>query len=66
MKIRITLHRREIRWERHTAPADTIVRVFTDVDEALNWFLHDSYFEEPYTVKAVWERIEEHDDHESM
>jgi hypothetical protein len=51
--IRITLERpgREAGRER------VLVREFDDHYEAASWFIHDSYFEQPYTAKAVWEVV---------
>jgi hypothetical protein len=51
--IRITLERpgREGGRER------VLVREFDDHYEAASWFIHDSYFEQPYTAKATWEVV---------
>ncbi len=57
--IRITLTRREwVSWASEKVPEKTIVKEFKDRAAAANWFVSDSYFDEPYTVKAVWEVIE--------
>jgi len=36
-----------------------IEREFDDEYEAANWFINDSYFEQPFTELAVWERFED-------
>lgn len=58
--IRITLEMDE--WTTYQTgtviPAKTIVREFSDEEQALNWFVQDSYFAETYTRKATWERID--------
>ena len=60
MKIRITLERRHhVVWNGREIPASKIVKEFTDPAIAANWFIEDSYFEEPYTVRATWEQVEE-------
>lgn len=56
--IRITLEREEFTgWNGRVVPAKTVVQEFADESTAVDWFVHDSYFEESYTVRAVWERI---------
>jgi hypothetical protein len=58
--IRITLERGEyVAWNGKRVEATTIVREFSDVGEASSWFVHDSYFAEPYTVRAAWEVVAE-------
>lgn len=44
-------------WNGAVIPARTEVKEFEDTGAAISWFTEDSYFEESYTRKAVWERI---------
>lgn len=64
MKIRITLVRGVgvMGNTRHPA-TKKIVCEFADEHEAANWFIQDSYFAEPYTISALWERClcDQHD-----
>lgn len=56
--IRVTLVKDEwTGWNGQVVPARTQVREFEDIAEAENWFISDSYFSEPYTRSALWERI---------
>lgn len=60
MRIRITLERDAwTGWNGRHIAAQTIVREFDDAAEADGWFVSDSYFAEPYTRRAVWERLED-------
>ncbi len=56
--IRITVERRDYEvWNGQVVKARTIVKEFTDHHEAADWFINDSYFDEPYTEKAAWEVV---------
>lgn len=46
-------------WDGVKVPAKTIVKEFPESQrsEAADWFIYDSYFDEPYTEKAMWEVI---------
>jgi predicted nucleotide-binding protein len=61
-KIRISLERRypteHVFYDGSTGYTQTIVREFEDEYAAQDWFINDSYFEESYTSRAVWERVD--------
>ncbi len=59
--IRITLERKDYSAMNGEVRvyARTIVEEFEDHYEAANWFINDSYFDEPYTAKATWEIVGE-------
>jgi len=58
--IRITLEKDAwTSWANKRVAAKTVVREFDDPMAAANWFIHDSYFDEGYTRKAVWERLDD-------
>lgn len=57
--IRITLEKAEyFGWNGLPVPARTQIREFEDHYAAADWFIHDSYFSETYTTKAVWEIVD--------
>ncbi len=45
-------------WNGQIVPGRTEVREFTDDHEASDFLVNDSYFSEPYTITALWERID--------
>lgn len=49
--IRVTL------FTTHEGNDQVQVKDFIDAIDAASWFIHDSYFGEPYTRKAIWERL---------
>ncbi len=58
-RIRITLERSAYRsWLGQMVPESTIVKTFEDEREATDWFINHSYFEERFTHKATWERLD--------
>ncbi|RTL65872.1 MAG: hypothetical protein EKK42_20210 [Pseudonocardiaceae bacterium] len=60
MSIWITLERDAYTgWNGREVPARTIVKTFEDEYEACTWFVDDSYFEQRFTRRAVWERVDE-------
>lgn len=57
--IRIILEKASyVAWNGQRVPARVDVREFTDVAEAANWLIEDSYFSESYTRSVRWERID--------
>ena len=57
--IRITLERDSyVGWNGKQVPPGVIVKTFDDPNEACTWFVDDSYFEQSYTRRAVWEVIQ--------
>lgn len=57
---RITLEKDSyIGWNGERVPARVQVKEFEDHGEAVSWFVYDSYFSEPYTRRAVWERVDD-------